>query len=800
MAKQVTMRQLVSELQGICAELEGLAHQTVAHRRKFIYACHQFRQFVEIFGQNATDDQITQEQFDAYKTVINNARAYQKIFAQNMMQCWAVFALENKSSTVAMELCQIASNLKEATSILDLQASLSFDPKSNQWLQYHILDLRAISASFSQYNGKADPDDPTFALMKKRLDSINNFIKQFRDATPGNHLVSPIPIHYQSWRVNISDFQIIKEIGTGVSANVYFGIDKRTGKHVAIKKLKFNKLTGTKLQSFQRELSILASADHPTLLKFVGATETVPYCIITEWMPNKSLYQDLHKNHRLDDTMLTIALFDIARGMRYLHARQIIHRDLKSLNVLLDENYLIRICDFGFSRKAANKEVMTKNVGTPHWMAPELLNTESGYDNKIDVYAYAIVCWECIAKALPYGNLEPTQIIAQVLVNDIRPPIPPTVPGPLRSLITECWSRDPTQRPTFSQIVRRFKRGDIYLEHADRSAVMRYIVSVSGDDVDDDEADKSKLFSKPLFDDAGGLIVDAAEEFVDIMESEGIPFNLLSKCWEFVQQIDVSKYADLYRRGMAAFIPTPNVGYAAKALRALPHDSLPPQIITSVIAAVPTGNADADRDLIIIACKNGFAADAALHAIQKENVKLSLEVAGQRGVPPERVEEVTEICKRCLLDEDPMLNVAALRCLISMKKAHVVEIDTLRVMLQSKNGTLRLASHVAAAEMVKEGVVLPMEMIDMFITRWQDDPLAAAILIATCSRVENARHLMDAFTYGSRPQPEIAMRLLRAIAAHQEMKERVAEVAKGFMEISMSTELHEAFEKLVNKE
>ena len=101
MQKSPTRSQIISEFHKICSELEGEAHQTVAHHRKFLLACSQFRQFINIYKMQSDDQKITQKQYDAYKLVVKYAKEYQFLFGQNMIQCWSSFALENKSSTVA---------------------------------------------------------------------------------------------------------------------------------------------------------------------------------------------------------------------------------------------------------------------------------------------------------------------------------------------------------------------------------------------------------------------------------------------------------------------------------------------------------------------------------------------------------------------------------------------------------------------------------------------------------------------------------------------------------------------------
>jgi serine/threonine protein kinase len=167
--------------------------------------------------------------------------------------------------------------------------------------------------------------------------------------------------------------------------------------------------------------------------------------------------------------------------MQFLHSRSIIHRDLKSLNVLFDADGRMHICDFGCSRKAGDEDaLMTQNVGTPHWMAPELMNSNSGHNSKMDVYAYGLVPWKIVSLQVSFAGLEPTQIHIQVSVNDIRPVIPEHVNAPLRDLIQQCLDRNPDVRPTFDEIVGRFAVDMITVDGADTKAFGRDVQDAVG--------------------------------------------------------------------------------------------------------------------------------------------------------------------------------------------------------------------------------------------------------------------------------------------------------------------------------
>lgn len=477
---KVTFYQLVPGLQAVCSELEKQARVAVVHKCKFQLSCIQFRQFVNQFSITASDleECVNVNQIGAYKYIIQAVREYIRLFYQHDTNNWINSVISNNCSYVASDLCGLATHLRECAAYLDKEASNIFDATSNKWLQCQILDLKEIKYSLSQYKSSSTSSD----IVKSRTNSIDAFLNEYSSSFKPDEVEkvennSPIPIYYQDKIIKQEDLEFIKEVGSGATCVVYYGIYHLTKAEVAIKKLKFQKLTKKTLKNYQDELSVLITANHPCLLRFIGATDVPPYIIATDWMPGNSLYDDLHKHHKLDKTKLTIAAFDIARGMRFLHKRNIIHRDLKSLNVLLDQNGYAKVCDFGLSTYAGKGQFLTKSLGTPYWMAPELLSTDTAYDNKVDVYAYAIVLWEIVTTKSPYQGISPAQIIAQVLANDKRPPVPTNCNDEFKDLIQKCWARDPETRPSFNQVIKLFSERDILINGADADEVREYITN-----------------------------------------------------------------------------------------------------------------------------------------------------------------------------------------------------------------------------------------------------------------------------------------------------------------------------------
>ncbi|OHS94198.1 TKL family protein kinase [Tritrichomonas foetus] len=294
--------------------------------------------------------------------------------------------------------------------------------------------------------------------------------------------VSPI---LQQFIVKYEDFKIGKMIGQGAFGKVYYAVHLPTKKKCAVKKLFMKELTGQDMISFCREIEVLVKCDNVFVLPFFGWSATFPYIIVTQYIPNGSLFNALH--HRplapqLSATNKTLIAIGIASGMQSLHSVGIIHRDLKSLNILLDETILPKICDFGLSRFQDDEiSQMTADIGTPHWMAPELFESNK-YTNKVDVYAFGMLMWEMYNEVAPFQGMNGVQIAFQVSKEGYRPSWPDSTPKKFKSFVKKCWHQNPEKRPTFSQIFRAFMQKMIYFPGTDLDFVDRLRADITADE------------------------------------------------------------------------------------------------------------------------------------------------------------------------------------------------------------------------------------------------------------------------------------------------------------------------------
>ena len=214
---------------------------------------------------------------------------------------------------------------------------------------------------------------------------------------------------------------------------------------------------GNLVENMSREIEILTSLPtHPHVITFFGAAlsdDAVNTYIITELAPNGSLYDYLHvkKEKPSSDQSFAWAM-QVASGMEHLHNNNVVHRDLKSANILLSYGLLAKVCDFGTARTMA-QTTKTSQAGTLRWMAPEVVEGVEGNINKMcDVFSYGMVVYEIFAHQVPYADIPSGARAGLAVLQGKRPPIPATLPPFFQPLLEACWKEEPDQRPQFKAI------------------------------------------------------------------------------------------------------------------------------------------------------------------------------------------------------------------------------------------------------------------------------------------------------------------------------------------------------------
>ena len=264
-----------------------------------------------------------------------------------------------------------------------------------------------------------------------------------------------------SFSIRYEDIRFIRPLGEGAFGLVSYG--KWHYEDVAVKTLHLQRFSENALVEFREEAAIMARlrSDYIVLLKGVSLQ---PYALVMEYMPGGSLFNLLHSPNALPMAIRHRIALDVAKGLAFLHQHPphgILHRDLKSQNVLLTEYLRAKLADFGLSkvrvessRSQAYAQSSNKIVGTIPWMAPECFGIRPKYSEKSDMYAYGMVLWELISRRIPYEDVTEAYQILEAVNSGEREEIPEQtanpreeVPVSFKKVIRFCWFQEADKRP-----------------------------------------------------------------------------------------------------------------------------------------------------------------------------------------------------------------------------------------------------------------------------------------------------------------------------------------------------------------
>ncbi|XP_052463032.1 mitogen-activated protein kinase kinase kinase 13 isoform X1 [Carassius gibelio] len=244
------------------------------------------------------------------------------------------------------------------------------------------------------------------------------------------------------WEVPFEEISELQWLGSGAQGAVFLG--KFHSEEVAIKKVREQKET---------DIKHLRKLKHPNVISFKGVCTQAPcYCIIMEYCAQGQLYEVLRAGRKITPRLLVDWASGIASGMNYLHLHKIIHRDLKSPNVLVTQNDNMKISDFGTSKELSDKSMKMSFAGTVAWMAPEVIRNEP-VSEKVDIWSFGVVLWELLTGEIPYKDVDSSAIIWGVGSNSLHLPVPSTCPDGFKILMKQTWQSKPRNRPSFRQIL-----------------------------------------------------------------------------------------------------------------------------------------------------------------------------------------------------------------------------------------------------------------------------------------------------------------------------------------------------------
>lgn len=255
-------------------------------------------------------------------------------------------------------------------------------------------------------------------------------------------------------------------IGKGSFGAVYLCLNLTTGEMMAVKQVEVPQYSShdqniiDMVEALKSEVNTLKDLDHLNIVQYLGFEEKNHiYSLFLEYVAGGSVGSLIRLYGRFDESLIRHLTVQVLRGLAYLHSKGILHRDMKADNLLLDQDGICKISDFGISRKSndiySNSDMTMR--GTVFWMAPEMVDTKQGYSAKVDIWSLGCVVLEMFAGKRPWSNLEVVAAMFKIGKSKSAPPIPedtlPLVSQEGRNFLDSCFEINPDLRPTADELL-----------------------------------------------------------------------------------------------------------------------------------------------------------------------------------------------------------------------------------------------------------------------------------------------------------------------------------------------------------
>ncbi|GLE02052.1 hypothetical protein PINS_up010890 [Pythium insidiosum] len=246
--------------------------------------------------------------------------------------------------------------------------------------------------------------------------------------------------------------QLGSEIGRGGFGVVFAALDLRSARSVAIKQIALQDMDRDELASIESEISLLRKLHHENIVKYFDTIKTRTHLyIVLEYMENGSLAQFMKKFGSFSETLVAMYIAQVLRGLAYLHEQGVLHRDVKGANILTTKEGLVKLADFGVAVKLNETQKSNSVVGSPYWMAPEVIEM-SGWSFASDIWSVGCTIIELLTTKPPYFDLSPMQAMFRI-VQDDHPPLPERISPALHDFIMKCFMKEPRLRSSADDLL-----------------------------------------------------------------------------------------------------------------------------------------------------------------------------------------------------------------------------------------------------------------------------------------------------------------------------------------------------------
>ncbi|KAJ6238182.1 mtk1/mekk4 [Anaeramoeba flamelloides] len=251
----------------------------------------------------------------------------------------------------------------------------------------------------------------------------------------------------------IGEYQVGGVLGKGAFGVVYKGMHLETGEFVAIKGIPLKNIPKKELEDVMLEIKLLKKLKNRYIVKYMGSEKTNTHLyIFLEFIESGSLQQNLKKFGKFPEKLVAIYIEQTLKGLVYLHDQGVVHRDIKGANILTTKGSNIKLTDFGVSANLGEEVGDNSALGTPYWMAPEVIELLPT-TTSCDIWSLGCTVIELITGQPPYFELSPMQAIYKIVQED-RPPLPENISPNLKNFLEQCFQKNPSLRVTAKNLLK----------------------------------------------------------------------------------------------------------------------------------------------------------------------------------------------------------------------------------------------------------------------------------------------------------------------------------------------------------
>ncbi|XP_073293692.1 mitogen-activated protein kinase kinase kinase 3-like [Primulina huaijiensis] len=246
-------------------------------------------------------------------------------------------------------------------------------------------------------------------------------------------------------------------LGRGTFGHVYLGFNSENGQMCAIKEVRVvsdDQSSKESLKQLNQEITLLSQLSHPNVVQYYGSDlNEERLSVYLEYVSGGSIHKLLQEYGPFGEPVIQNYTRQILSGLSYLHGKNTVHRDIKGANILVDPNGEIKLADFGMAKHITACSSMLSFKGSPYWMAPEVVMNTNGYSLPVDIWSLGCTVLEMATSKPPWSQYEGVAAIFKIGNSRDAPEVPDHLSADLKSLIRMCLQREPSARPTASQLL-----------------------------------------------------------------------------------------------------------------------------------------------------------------------------------------------------------------------------------------------------------------------------------------------------------------------------------------------------------